>query len=153
MKAIIKPFIDATVETFDTMMDVKAEIKESNLQAPTIDAVDFCAYIGLSGDAQGMVALTFDSSVATGLYEKFVGESAGEVNDDVRDSLGEIVNILAGAAKANIAGHDLSISLPTVMQGEKFSVSLPKDAPVMYVILALDGVGETKLIVSLKMNS
>ncbi len=152
MKDIIKPFIAATVDTFETMMDVNPEILDVNLQKPQIDKLNIYAYIGLSGDAQGLVALTFGSDVAMKLYGRFVGEEVDEIGNDLLDSVGEIVNIVAGSAKANIPGYNLSISLPTVLHGEEFHLSLSKDAPIMYVLMNLPEVGEAKLIVSLKMN-
>lgn len=149
-KEYILPFVQATMECFDTMMGVMPEKKEITLEAPPLQQSDVCAIIGLSGGAQGLVSITFSTNVALKLIERFVGEKFTEVNEDVTDAVGEIVNIIAGNAKAQMSHLNLMISLPSVMYGEKLSMSMPKDVPALSVRFDLPEIGETTLVVSLK---
>ncbi len=49
----------------------------------------------------------------------------------VKDAIGEMANIVAGGAKANLAQNDLSISLPTVIVGKTHLLEFPSGvAPI-----------------------
>ena len=149
----IKPFIKATIDCFSTMVNVVPVPKEVMLQLPPITQTDFCAIIGLSGDAQGLVSLAFEKDVALKVVSKFVGEEIDEPNSDVSDAIGELINIIAGAAKAEISGVKLMISLPSIMHGDRFFLSMPKDVTVIGVSFDLPEIGGAcKLVIGLKEN-
>jgi len=147
---IIEPFLKATIECFDTMMNIVPRHVGTGLATPPLQQTDIAAIIGLSGDAQGMVCVSFDKDVALKVVELFLGEPQTEINEDVYDAIGEVINIIAGNAKALIKGVHLSISLPTVMHGEKFYMALPKDASVLSIRFELPDVGEFNVIVTMK---
>ena len=50
-----------------------------------------------------------------------------EVNADVVDAVGELANMVAGAAKAEIEEYQLSISLPSVITGDRHEVRFPSN--------------------------
>lgn len=149
---IIEPFLKATIDCFETMMNVIPRHIGTTMTAPPLEGSDIAAIIGLSGDAQGMVCVSFHKDVALRVVEQFLGEKPTEINSDVFDAIGEVINIIAGNAKALIQGLKLSISLPTVMHGEKFYMSLPKDATVLSIRFELPDIGEFNLIVTMKQS-
>lgn len=152
LKKIITPFIDATVDCLVTMMDVTPTVEHVSLEVPPFEHEDLCAQIGLSGDAAGMVSLSFKKVTALELVSRFLGEKVTDMNDDVFDAVGEILNIIAGAAKAGIKEHQLSISLPSVMMGEKFVVALPRDVPIMSIRFGIPDIGPMSVLVGLRVS-
>ena len=58
--------------------------------------------IGLSGKAQGTVVLGLSREAAISAAEVLLQERPAEINGDVTDAVGELVNIIAGSAKAKL---------------------------------------------------
>ena len=55
----------------------------------------------------------------------------GLLLDDVLDAVGELANMIAGQAKAELEEFDLSVSLPNVVTGKDHVVRFPsKSAPI-----------------------
>ena len=52
-----------------------------------------------------------------------------EVNGDVLDAVGELTNIIAGQAKAQLEQYDLRVSLPNVVTGDDHRLHLPPTWP------------------------
>ncbi|HTN76535.1 MAG TPA: chemotaxis protein CheX, partial [Pirellulaceae bacterium] len=52
---------------------------------------------------------------------------ATEIDNDVIDAVGEIANMVAGSAKAELAEFELSISLPSVITGRGHEVRFPSN--------------------------
>jgi chemotaxis protein CheX len=59
---------------------------------------------------------------ATGIM---LGAAPKELNADVVDAIGELTNMIAGAAKGRLEQHQLNISLPSVICGRHHSTSFP----------------------------
>ena len=81
--------------------------------------------IGLSGKAQGTVVLGLSREAALSATEVLLQERPAEINGDVTDAVGELVNIIAGSAKAKLEHLDMSVSLPTVITGKFHCVEFP----------------------------
>jgi chemotaxis protein CheX len=47
-----------------------------------------------------------------------------EINDDVKDALGELANMLAGSIKTSLAddGKEIKLSIPSAICGEEYTV-------------------------------
>ena len=121
----INPFIQSVQETFHSMMDCKVS---HGKPFPTKDdglSDNLIGIIGLSGTAQGNIAIKFPAETAKTIVGGLVGADFKEINSSVVDGVGELVNIIAGNAKAKIQGHRISISLPTVFRGGIHKLTTP----------------------------
>ncbi len=60
--------------------------------------------------------------------------------DDVRDSIGELTNFVAGGAKKELAEQDLTfdISIPTVVMGKNHTLTHRGGTPVVVIPFMLD---------------
>lgn len=114
----INPFIAAITNLFTTMMKTQVMIGKPFLKQDDDRIAGYCAIIGFSGDAQGSVTLCLNSMTAQKVIEAFTGESIGSDDPDMADALGELCNMIAGQAKAQFNGMQISISLPRVIRGE-----------------------------------
>ena len=125
----INPFIESVVEVFSTMLG--AAVKRGDVgvtQNGAGNPRDIMALIGLSGTARGTVALSFPAATATALVGKLLGTETDTIDDTVCDGVAEIVNMVAGSAKAKLSvdgGTPIDLSLPTVIKGSNFEVEYP----------------------------
>ena len=121
----INPFLASTISVFDTMLNCKLERGIPYLKNGTQPQHEVSGVIGLSGKAQGTVVLGLSREAALGAAEALLQERPAEINGDVTDAVGELVNIIAGNAKAKLEHLDMSVSLPTVITGKNHCVEFP----------------------------
>lgn len=126
MKAeYINPFITATVSVFDEMLNCKLSrgdpfVKDGNLSLLAVSGV-----IGFSGKAKGTVVISLCREAALTATEKLRGARPVEIDENVVDMVGELTNIVAGAAKGQLEHLALKITLPTVVTGKSHSIEFP----------------------------
>ncbi len=124
----INPFIRALDNTFQTMVGCAVERGELQLSGLGCPSYEVSGVIGLSGKAIGTVVLSLSREVALKAASAMLMTESTELNDDVIDAVGELANMVAGAAKAELEKLDLSISLPTVITGSGHEVRFPSNA-------------------------
>lgn len=128
----VNPFIKATLETFETMADLKLVPGKLKVKDRKDPAYDVSGIIGIGGGAKGTVALCFPRLTALAVVRAFIGEKVVTTNKMV-DAIGELANIVAGAAKRDLAQYKIQISLPSVIMGEKHAINGPVDAVCLLV--------------------
>ena len=128
----VDPFLAAAILTFDTMLGCKLQPRESFIAHGLQPEHDVSGVIGLSSQkARGTVVLSLSHEVALSATEAMVGERPTEINGEVADAVGELTNIIAGAAKAKLERLALNLSLPTIIVGKQHAMEFPqKVAPV-----------------------
>ncbi|GMU22274.1 MAG: hypothetical protein AMXMBFR13_23610 [Phycisphaerae bacterium] len=126
----INPFIASVKSVFKTMVCTEIAIgKPAVLQPHHEPNRDVSAVIGLSGDAVGCVILSLPMSTAVNAASKFAGVQMTPEHPDFGDALGELANMVAGQAKSQLTGFNISISLPSVVVGKEHVVSQSKNWP------------------------
>lgn len=125
----INPFIKALDNTFQTMLGCKVNRGSLYLKTAAADKgpYEICGIIGLSGMAVGTVVLSLERNVALKAASSMLMTEAKEVDDDVLDAVGELANMVAGAAKAELEEYRLSVSLPNVITGTDHDVHFPSN--------------------------
>lgn len=91
---------------------------------------EIVAFIGLAGETRGTVALSIPTKTAVSVVERLLGTEQCFVDENVKDCVSELVNIIAGGAKAELSeGLDrpLTLSLPTVVRGSGFEIQYPQN--------------------------
>lgn len=127
----INPFLDSVVNTFRTMLNAEVRRGELKLSDPTKRSYPISGVIGLTGNAVGTVVINMSEEVAMRAASTMLMDDIREVNDDVLDAVGELANMIAGQAKAELEEFDLSVSLPNVVTGKDHVVRFPsKSAPI-----------------------
>jgi chemotaxis protein CheX len=125
----INPFIEGVNDLFSMMLGCTATRGPLGLTkkgGESRDIRDIMALIGFSGPARGTVALVFPIATALAMVGKLLGEEAHVVDETVLDAVGEIVNIVAGGAKAKLSKGDhppIDLGLPTVVRGHGYMVA------------------------------
>jgi len=127
----INPFIQAVYELFQTMFNAKVERGQIGVASGAGNPRDILALIGLSGPVRGTVALSFQTKTALAMVGKMLDQEIHVVDETVSDGVAEIVNMVAGNAKARMvkgAGKPVDLSLPTVVRGSNYSIDYPSQA-------------------------
>ena len=125
----ITSFVVSTHQVFSTMLSlaVTAGKPYTCCAVPKFEN-EVSGIIGMSGDMQGMVVLSFPTSTAKNVIRAFTGMDMEPTSPDFADAVGELVNMISGAAKAKFEGKNVSISCPSVVIGKGHKVQQPSDA-------------------------
>jgi chemotaxis protein CheX len=127
----INPFIETVEELFEKMLTCAVKRGEVTFSKEVPPNRDIVALIGLSGPARGIVALSFPVSTALAIVGRMLGGEIRVVDDSVKDGVAELVNIVAGGAKARLNadhGTPIDLSLPTVVRGNSYTVDYPSQS-------------------------
>jgi chemotaxis protein CheX len=122
--------ITGTKDVFSTMLmvDLESEAIVENTRCEIQS--NLTSMIGLGGGIRGLLAVHCPASVAKNITGTFLGMDVDDLDDDVKDAIGEIVNMVAGNLKVSYAKTDINVELaiPTSIVGESFYVSGIADA-------------------------
>lgn len=118
----INPFISATKKVLNTMAFV-----ESKAGKPYLKSDDDKKALGLisdvielTGESQGSIGISFKADCILHVAEQMFGEAVPEINDEVVDIVGELVNMVSGEARRELAklGFHFSAGIPVTSKGE-----------------------------------
>ena len=143
------PFIVSTIETFKKMLNIEVKTGKVALKPDENYTYDVSGVIGLSGEAQGAICLSFPQDVALKAVSALLGMEIKEMGPDVTDGIGELVNIVAGNAKQYLTKYSLSISLPKVITGKDIKLAPTKGIPGLMVPF-ISSLGDFAIEISLK---
>ena len=148
----INPFIEAVDTVFNTMLSVKPRrngVKVSDGQAR---GELITSLVGISGQVSGVVALRFPPPTALKLAGKLLGSEADTISDEVTDAIAELVNMVAGSAKAKFQfDPPLELGLPTVVHGTGYRLKYPTRSVWLEVPFSSDA-GEFSMEVTYNPN-
>ncbi|MCR9217936.1 MAG: chemotaxis protein CheX [bacterium] len=143
-QSAIHPFVVSVRNTFETMLQMGVEIGEPVVKADRAPSHDVSGIIGFNGDVGGSVVLSFPFATAQRIVSVFTGMHVGdEATDDIADAVGELVNMIAGGAKAQFPGRTVSISCPSVIVGENHTVQCARGAVCVLIPCGCDCGGFT----------
>lgn len=145
----VNPFVVATMETFKSMVKTEAKPGKLSLVKDNKTQFDISGIIGLSGGAQGTVSLSFPKIACLKIISAFGGLKVVTIDEDVVDAVGELANIVAGAAKKHLTQYNINISLPTVVMGDNHQLTAPRNVIPMVVPFETP-MGNFNLVVSFK---
>lgn len=148
-ESYITAFIKSTQNIFEVMLQMQIETGEPCIDGEVSVQHDVSAVIGLQGDVGGSVVLSFPRSTAERIVTVFTGVEFSGDNADLSDAVGELVNIIAGGAKAQFEGQKIELGIPSVVIGAQHSVFGPRDA-VRVTIQSSCDCGEFMLEIALK---
>jgi chemotaxis protein CheX len=124
---LINPFLTTAITVFRTMAGCELTRGKPYLAEGTAPTHEISGVIGLSGKAIGTVVLSLGETVALKVTAAMLGEEPPEMNGDVVDTIGELTNMIAGSAKAQLEHLEMSVSLPSVIMGRNHRVAFPGD--------------------------
>jgi len=134
----ITPVITATKSVFEMMLDCTPT--RTSLRLRTLDdpRYEVSAVIGISGKAAGTVVMNLSHTSACEVLRRMVGIETNQITREVCDAVGELTNMIAGSAKAQLAKYELSLSLPNVVSGDDHMLHFPSDVTPMVISFSSD---------------
>jgi chemotaxis protein CheX len=136
----INPFLEGTIEVLKTMAFVNPRPGKPYLKQNNLAKGDVSGIIGITGTIKGSLALSFSTGSILKIVSNMLGEEITSLNGEIRDAVGEITNMVSGAArkKIEVMGYSLSASLPTVVSGEDHSIMHVLGGPSIVIPFDMD---------------
>lgn len=129
----INAFVGSIVNVFKTMLATEVRVGKPQMKEAEMVSAEVSGIIGLSGEVQGSVVLSFNGDVASRIASKFAGTEMTMESPDFCDAIGELANMVAGNAKKDFVGYEASISLPSVILGAGHKVMSSKARPFLVI--------------------
>jgi len=108
--------------------------------------------IGLSGPkGSGTVVLSLNTNVAMCATGVLLAMEKDTVDEDVVDAIGELTNMVAGAAKSELEFLSMNLSLPTVIMGKDMLMGFDKKIQPLVIPFECKW-GELSLEIGLAIN-
>jgi len=150
MKAkYINPFLNASLNLFREYLDVACEGGTPYLNNDPDSLYEISGFIGLAGEAQGAVVISFPRDTALAMAGRMADKTYSALTNEVLDVIGEFANIVAGNAKKDLLDFKILISLPGVIVGQTYRIRWPEGIPVITIPFNSD-LGKFSVSVSLK---
>lgn len=122
----VTPFVQAAAKVFSTMLKCSCESGEILPVAQGRRLHELTAVIGLSGQAVGAIAFSVSKEAAFQILERMTGIQTDEVDEFVRDVVGEMANMIAGHGKRDLEHLQLKLGLPQVIVGPDYEIFTPR---------------------------
>jgi chemotaxis protein CheX len=134
---LVNPFIEGTLHILDTTAFVKVKSEPPFFKTDRKSLGDISGYLEISGDLTGSAAVSFSEKSILGIVSAMFGEDMTEINDDIKDAVGEISNMVAGHVTTKIAelGKKVKVKFKELklgqdaliphMDGSKYVLALP----------------------------
>lgn len=137
---LVNPFIDATRSVLGTMASTNAEAGKPYMKNDQIAQGDVSGVIGLTGKTRGTVSISFTEDCILSIVSNMLGEEMMELNNDIKDAVGEITNMITGQARQKLEemGMSLKAAIPTVITGKNHTITHITVAPVMAIPFTTD---------------
>lgn len=122
---IVRPFLDAVKHVITTMAMVQVSPGKPYMKKDTNAHGDVTGVIGITGDRNGTMSVTFTGPCIMAIVGNMLGETIEELNQDVRDAVGELTNMISGQTRRGLeaTGMRLEAGIPSVVTGHDHSIS------------------------------
>jgi len=121
---MINPFILATVKVLETMAFIQSKAGKVYLKKDSIARGDISGVIGITGEQNGTISVTFKKKCILKIVSNMLGEKIETINRDVQDAVGELTNMISGQARVGLEemGKIFHAAIPTVITGENHTI-------------------------------
>ena len=116
----INPFINATLNVLETMAFVKSQAGKPYLKKDNVARGDVSGIIGITGETNGTIYVTFDEPCILKIVSNMFGEKMTEINNEITDAVGELTNMISGQARKELEeiGKLFHGAIPSVISGK-----------------------------------
>lgn len=137
----LSPFIDNTINVLQTMAGTQASFREVYFSNDMRIFGDISGIIGLSGESEGTVAVTFYWDLARIIIARMMKVEQEQINaEHIHDGVGELINMISGSTKKMFKGtpFHFNLSLPTVVVGSGHQLGHPDGSSIAMLIFDVD---------------
>ena len=114
---LLEPFITATRAALGEMAGAELVVRSVFETPHYLRSGDIVVELALTSTTEGPLILSFPLDTAASFARRILAEAAQPDDMLIRDCAGEIANVIAGQAKALLAGsrYQLSFSIPRIL--------------------------------------
>ena len=130
---LVNPLLAATVNILEKVAGIGADVQKPFLKTNPTGKGAVSGVISLKGNHTGTAAVSFSEKCILQVVSKMFGEEIKELNNDIKDAVGEITNMISGLATQlyEKEGLVLKASLDQVLMGKNHSIPHLPDLPVL----------------------
>ncbi|MBU1345109.1 MAG: chemotaxis protein CheX [Proteobacteria bacterium] len=121
---LVNPFINATINVLETMAFVNVNAGKPYVKRDNVAVGDVSGVLGLTGVANGTIAVTFEEKCILTIVSNMFGETMSELNNEIADAVGELTNMISGQARRELEemGKVFKAAIPSVITGRNHSI-------------------------------
>lgn len=137
----INPVLTAMVSTLKTMAQIDIKTGTPTVKKDSISKGDITGIMSLSGpSAKISIAMTFPIQVIQHIADKMLPPDAPKTTGALADLVGELNNIITGAAKQILAddGFKFEMSLPVIIIGAEHVITHKASGPSILLPVTSD---------------
>ncbi len=129
----INPFLTATINVIKTMAFLDPKPGKPFIKKESKALGDVSGVIGLSGDLKGSLSITFEEDTIKHIVSNMFGEDINEINDEVRDAVGELTNMISGDARRQLQSFGVKIdaAIPSIITGKNHTITHIAKGPIV----------------------
>lgn len=138
---LINPFINATINVLETMAFVTVTPGKPYAKRDNTAVGDVTGVLGLTGVANGTIAVTFEENCILTVVSNMFGEEMVSLNDDIADAVGELTNMISGQARKELddVGRVFKAAIPSVITGRNHTIRHYTNGPKIAIPFKTDG--------------
>ena len=127
---LVNPLLRSVRDAFAMVLDCGVSKESVDRRRHFAEMLAVTARIGLTGPANGAVAVSFAEATAIRAAERMLDKRLGRMSTEVLDALAELTNIIVGSAKSRLE-MGLDMSLPSVTVDEIRGLAFPEEMAPM----------------------
>lgn len=125
---LINPFIKASKDILAQMAGIQSEMGAIYVKENTFPTSNVAILIGITGGFRGQAVISMEESISLKISSNMMGGMPVATLDDLaKSAISELGNMILGNAATILYNDDIKIDItpPTLLVGEKLSISLP----------------------------
>lgn len=137
---LVNPFINATINVLETMAFMTVTAGKPYLKTDNVAVGDVSGILGLTGIANGTIAVTFEEKCILAVVSNMFGETMNELNNEIADAVGELTNMISGQARRELGemGKVFKAAIPSVIMGRNHSITHYTEGPRIAIPFSTD---------------
>jgi chemotaxis protein CheX len=135
----INPFIKATMKVLKVQASTEVKATKPFMKSDPKEKMlgDISGMIGVvSNSFNGNIVVSFPEGTFLKIMTKMLGEEVKEMNKEIIDGAGELMNIIFGQAKIDLneMGYAIKTAIPSVITGKNHSIMMNQSDALVVVL-------------------
>ncbi len=133
MGSISSDIAESTKNLFETMIMMDLKHNDAFLVDDTKIHTDIIGLVTFTGKYHGVIGLFCTRPFALKVASSMLMTELTSFNNDVKDAIGEVTNMIAGNVKTKLSAlyGEMNLSIPIVIAGEGLSITAVNNHPIV----------------------
>lgn len=133
MESVALDITSSTKTLFETMIMLDLQPNDAFYEDEKHIKTDVIGMVSFTGKYHGVIALFCSRKFALKVASAMLMTELTEFDNDVKDAVGEVTNMIAGNVKTKLVAQygEMNLSIPIVIAGEGLSITAVNNHPVV----------------------